>query len=292
MENPTPSLSQQPSDTPASPLPISTPPTNPRPKLIWLAGGITILLLGVAIGAFGVKFLNQPERQPLIASYEDCITAKGSIVQESYPATCVTASDQRFTQPISSPTPESIAPTSDSNASKVIDSGQNEQERLTTDTPVRKIAFSPQTDVNNGGTWRSYSSNTGFSVQYPTYFRISGPEKLSGQKCSVYFTNDVGGFISASVVPYAGGSRRELYGITPGYDYRFEAVFIQDSYKSLIIEKGPIGDSGSGTGVVIPVGNYALILFWTNMSKDTPAFNELLGSIKIYDSLNTNKCGT
>lgn len=169
---------------------------------------------------------------------------------------------------------------------------QTKADGTVSDSQIRNIAFAPQTDVNNGGTWRSYSSNTGFSMQYPTHFRISGPEKFSNSRCSVYFINDVGGFISASVVPYTGGSRRELYGITPGYDYRFEDVFIQDSYKSLIIEKGPAGDSGSGTGVVIPVGKNALVVTWTNISKDTPAFNELLGSIRIFSSLNTNKCGS
>ena len=35
-----------------------------------------------------------------INSYDSCITAKGSIIQESYPATCITRLSTRFTQPI------------------------------------------------------------------------------------------------------------------------------------------------------------------------------------------------
>lgn len=37
-----------------------------------------------------------------IDSYESCIVAKGSIIQESYPATCITRLGTRFTQPITS----------------------------------------------------------------------------------------------------------------------------------------------------------------------------------------------
>lgn len=47
-----------------------------------------------------------------IDSYEACITAKGSVIQESYPATCVTRLGSRFIQPIPSlnltPSPEII----------------------------------------------------------------------------------------------------------------------------------------------------------------------------------------
>ncbi len=35
-----------------------------------------------------------------INSYESCATAKGSIIQESYPATCITRLGSRFTEPI------------------------------------------------------------------------------------------------------------------------------------------------------------------------------------------------
>lgn len=35
-----------------------------------------------------------------ITNYEECIKSEGSRIQESYPATCVTKDNQRFTQPI------------------------------------------------------------------------------------------------------------------------------------------------------------------------------------------------
>jgi hypothetical protein len=40
-----------------------------------------------------------------INSYDSCVTAKGSIIQESYPATCVTRLGARFIQPVPSPRP-------------------------------------------------------------------------------------------------------------------------------------------------------------------------------------------
>lgn len=48
-----------------------------------------------------VAYQKYSEYQTLqsIDSYEACITAKGSIIQESYPATCVTSLGTRYTQP-------------------------------------------------------------------------------------------------------------------------------------------------------------------------------------------------
>lgn len=40
-----------------------------------------------------------------INSYDSCVTAKGSLIQESYPATCVTSLNARFIQPIPSINP-------------------------------------------------------------------------------------------------------------------------------------------------------------------------------------------
>ncbi len=156
---------------------------------------------------------------------------------------------------------------------------------------VRKISFSPQPDVANGGTWRSYASNVGFYMQYPSSFRITVPETLDQNKCHLGFGNDAGGILNVQVVPYSGGSRRELYGVGTGYTYQYEDVLIQNNYRSLIIEAGPIGDSGSGSGIVVPVGNQALIISWSNRAKDSKEFNSLLEGIKINGSLNINNCG-
>ena len=88
------------------------PSQNPKQSfMVWIITGIVILTIVVAVGLFSAKFLNRSSSPSQISSYPDCLAAKGSIVQESYPATCVTASGRRFIQPISSPTPESAEPT-------------------------------------------------------------------------------------------------------------------------------------------------------------------------------------
>jgi len=105
---------------PPTPLQPAVPPsvkTQNHRWFLWLLGGLFVLALGIAVGLFSAKFLSgQFPNQPVINSYADCLVAKGSIVQESYPATCVTATGRRFTQPISSPTPESVKPTADPTA--------------------------------------------------------------------------------------------------------------------------------------------------------------------------------
>ncbi|MBI2310083.1 hypothetical protein HYU89_04275 [Candidatus Collierbacteria bacterium] len=105
---------------PSVPLqPAVEPPTVPPPAetsgprwLLWLIAGLVLLALGIAIGIFLPKLFSGPT----ISNYENCLAAKGSRVQESYPATCVTASGRRFIQPVSSPTPEPVAPAVDPTA--------------------------------------------------------------------------------------------------------------------------------------------------------------------------------
>ncbi len=61
---------------------------------------VLLLALYVALSIFGV-----PSKQAMIKSFEDCIADEDSIIQESYPATCITKSQTRFVQPVST-TPE------------------------------------------------------------------------------------------------------------------------------------------------------------------------------------------
>jgi hypothetical protein len=140
--------------------------------------------------------------------------------------------------------------------------------------------------------WLEYSSATGYSIQHPSSFQptAEGEEKRDSA-CYKYFSNNAGGVLTAKVVPYDGGSRRQLYGVESGYTYQYEEVVIQGQ-KSLLIEKGPIGDSGSESGVVVPVGNKALILSWSNRAKDSSEFISLLKSIKLGESLDLAKCQT
>ncbi len=97
-------------------LVVSSPAESPKNRRwpLWSVIGLSLLLLGAIIGLFSAKFLNQSPFLSQISSYTECLAAKGSIVQESYPATCVTAFGRRFTQSVSSTTPESVVPTFDS----------------------------------------------------------------------------------------------------------------------------------------------------------------------------------
>lgn len=150
---------------------------------------------------------------------------------------------------------------------------------------ARKISYSPDSG------WLTFSSNTGYSIQYPPAFGDydGSGELLYEGKCSMHFDNGAGGSLLVTVRPYNGESRRQLYGTPAGYTYKFEEVIIQGK-NSLLIETGPIGDSGSGTGAVIPVGNTALIVSWSNRAKNSPDVNKLLQSIKINPSLDISKC--
>lgn len=141
--------------------------------------------------------------------------------------------------------------------------------------------------------WPEFKSATGYSFQYdPSYYQapVLKIENMVEGSCRVDFGNDAGGVISARVLPYDGGSRRKLANIEQDYNYQFEDVIIQD-HKSLIVEAGPIGDSGSGSSVIIPVGNNALVVSWSNRAKDDLGFITLLQTIKTKNPLDLNKCG-
>src|SRR5690242_19880138 len=80
------------------------PTTSPRlvepqkhTAFLWIV--VTFLLLGVS--GF-LAYQNWQLRQMINAptSYQECVDAPGSLIQESYPATCVTKAGARFTQPL------------------------------------------------------------------------------------------------------------------------------------------------------------------------------------------------
>jgi hypothetical protein len=158
-------------------------------------------------------------------------------------------------------------------------------DQLDTSTkPSRTILYRKIAD------WNTYISLTGYSMQYPAYFRDEPlGEQFDDNNCFNYFTNNVGETISSEVRSYDGGSRRKLLGLPEGYQYTFEDVIIQEK-SSLLVEIGPVGDSGSGSKAVIPVGNYVLILSWTKIQKNSFEFLSLLQSVKIDNSLDLSKC--
>jgi hypothetical protein len=60
-----------------------------------------VLMLIVFVVAFVITYLRKAATAPPPSSYQECIAQRSSIVQESYPAVCVTKSGARFIQPIS-----------------------------------------------------------------------------------------------------------------------------------------------------------------------------------------------
>jgi len=80
------------------------PPANfTKPFRFFVFGLIFIILLFGAI----IITNNQPQ---LVTSYTDCVKAKGSIVTESYPATCITKDKQRFVQDLTDEEKKNLIP--------------------------------------------------------------------------------------------------------------------------------------------------------------------------------------
>jgi hypothetical protein len=73
---------------------------NPiSPAIKWLVIIQTSVLVFLLLLFIYVSFWRQPTPAP-VTTYEECLTAKGSVIQESYPATCITQDKQRFIQPL------------------------------------------------------------------------------------------------------------------------------------------------------------------------------------------------
>lgn len=94
---------------PTSPSPIQTPTENPVVKEPGNKGkkGILIVVILVVIAALAVAgylFYQNTQRSAVqINSFEACMTAAGSRIQESYPKICVAKDGQQFTQEIIEP---------------------------------------------------------------------------------------------------------------------------------------------------------------------------------------------
>lgn len=76
-------------------------------SFLFLALGLlfTILLFGA------IMLVNKTS--VLISSYADCLNAKGSLIQESYPSVCVTKSGQRFVQELTEEEKKNLLPPSE-----------------------------------------------------------------------------------------------------------------------------------------------------------------------------------
>jgi hypothetical protein len=69
---------------------------------------VLVLLAVVGGGGYYVWHKNHEKKETpntshtdkKVTNYEECLKSEGSIIQDSYPATCVTKDNQRFTQPV------------------------------------------------------------------------------------------------------------------------------------------------------------------------------------------------
>jgi len=113
----------QPPTTPEPPItpqsPVSEMPITPQPegqvksksnKILFI--GVVILILAIIGTAIYLYFQSQNKNEPLVmpTTYEECEKAEGSVIQESYPATCVTKEGSRFIQPLSEEQKKDLQP--------------------------------------------------------------------------------------------------------------------------------------------------------------------------------------
>ena len=60
-----------------------------------------MLMLGLFTVAATITYIGKIFEKNPIASYEGCVQDSGSVIQETYPAVCVTSDGQRYIQPLS-----------------------------------------------------------------------------------------------------------------------------------------------------------------------------------------------
>ncbi len=147
-------------------------------------------------------------------------------------------------------------------------------------SPARTIAYAK---IPN---WNTTSSPTGFSFQHPTWYTMTMENKLNASgSCVTSLSNNAGGILSVSLSSYTPGTDlKKLITEESSYTYRYEDVLIQGK-KSLLVEKGPTGESGTGNVVIIPVGNIHL-----RVSAGPGEFEELLKGLQIPSTLDLSKC--
>ncbi len=87
--------------------PVASPPdtaiTAPQKLSLRPVYTALILIFGILLGAGGLFAYQEYTASPVVTSYEECVKARGSVIQESYPATCVTRDGKRFVQPLDGP---------------------------------------------------------------------------------------------------------------------------------------------------------------------------------------------
>ncbi len=77
-----------------------------NPRMMPIIRVLAIFMIGVfsGIGGFlGYQKLRKSDTKAFVTTYEQCLSAEGSRIQESYPQVCVTKGGLRFVQPTDDP---------------------------------------------------------------------------------------------------------------------------------------------------------------------------------------------
>lgn len=98
-------LDTTPVPPPSDPKVVMRPNLSLRPLYLTLAA-----IAFVLVGAGGYAAYQEYKAPPSISSYETCVQARGSRIQESYPATCVTRDGRQFTQPLTKNEQRNLVP--------------------------------------------------------------------------------------------------------------------------------------------------------------------------------------
>lgn len=178
------------------------------------------------------------------------------------------------------------------------------KEQATPARPLPEVTPGPQSELsepvlqkNIDGT-QTYISKTGYSLILPPNYlpmksQNAGKEHFENGNCQIVFTINGMHTLGIQIVPYAGESLKEvyssLYPYNQGYDLTYEELTVAGK-KSLLAEAGPIGDSGSGTAIVVPFNDYALIVDVSYLGKDSDQVKTIIKGI-MAEELDISQCG-
>lgn len=150
-------------------------------------------------------------------------------------------------------------------------------------------------EVNKDGN-PIFVSSTGYSLILPAQYHPKrlGEENLEDGKCqtSIFFSENSMGGVWGQVVPYANEPLKDLYFSShpnQGYDFKYENALVAGK-NSLLVEAGPIGESGSGTNIIIPFNENALIISVSYFGKDSPEVRSIMKNVQA-KKLDISQCG-
>lgn len=140
-----------------------------------------------------------------------------------------------------------------------------------------------------------YKSTTGYTVAFPDNYQPmksgnAGEEQKIDDSCTISFF--YGGTLRSTVIPYAGEDLKDFYYASDPYLESYDIVFEEKMIggrKSLVVEKGPAGDSGSGTTLLIPDGDLLLEVVIDFVAKDSETAQIVVNGTRV-NSLDISKC--